>query len=132
MADTYTPHYSFPIPSFDSEAWHEDIETALVGFDELIFALTGDEDIVIDVWANSTAYGVGDRVVDTVGGGIWQCLVAHTSGASPQTFAQYRAAHPTHWVEFGSTWTARGQWTQNTFYAKLDFVYDTVEHVYAV
>lgn len=47
-------------------------------------------------WSTSTAYVVGDRVLDTVTGDVYHCDVAHTSAVSG-TFAEYRAANLDIW-----------------------------------
>lgn len=49
-------------------------------------------------WANSRAYSIGDHALDTtIAPPGFVCNVAHTSPAAGTTFAQYRAANPTHW-----------------------------------
>ncbi|MDM0069626.1 neuraminidase-like domain-containing protein [Variovorax sp. J31P207] len=48
-------------------------------------------------WANSTAYPVGYRAIDTADGSIWLCLANNTSANAPTTFAQDRANHPANW-----------------------------------
>jgi len=55
-------------------------------------------------WANSTAYTVGTIAVDAVATPVtyWECEVAHTSAASPTTFAADRAAHATYWTQYGT------------------------------
>lgn len=54
-------------------------------------------------WANSTAYSIGNQRYDGSSGTIWQCAVAHTSPATPTTFAQDRAANPTRWTAVSFT-----------------------------
>lgn len=73
-------------------------------------------------WANSTAYTVGQSVVDVITAVIYQCQVAHTSSGTPATFAQDRAASPTFWTVYSSPARARGAWTPLTSYALNDFV----------
>jgi len=53
---------------------------------------------IVGVWQNSTAYTVGQRVVDSTSLAIYQCAVNHTSAASPTTFAADRVANPTFWT----------------------------------
>ena len=48
-------------------------------------------------WANSHAYAVNDRAMDT-DRSYWKCATAHTSAAAG-TFAADRAAHPTFWTQ---------------------------------
>lgn len=127
-----TTNFALQKPVFRGSFWHEAMWENFDRLDALIYGLAGDVSFELSNWANSTAYLIGDRVVDTVDATIWQAVVAHTSGASPQTMAQYRAANPTHWISFGASWAARGAWAQNTFYVRNDMVYDANEHVYAI
>lgn len=65
------------------------------------------------VWANSTAYAVGDRVLDSTYKQVYICLTAHTSAASG-TFKQYRDANRTQWTEFTGipiNWELETSWT---------------------
>lgn len=127
-----TANYNFIKPVFRGSFWHDPMWENLDRIDALIAGIAGDLDFVLNNWANSTAYLVTDRVVDPVDASSWQAVVAHTSGASPQTMAQYRAANPTHWVTLQNTIAVRGAWAQNTVYNVNDIVYSTSEHVYAI
>src|SRR5262245_34843463 len=48
-------------------------------------------------WANSHAYAINDQAMDSADSTIWKALIAHTSPATPTTFAQDRTANPTRW-----------------------------------
>lgn len=65
------------------------------------------------LYATSHAYGVGRRVIDSVDGIVYECLVAHTSDPSG-TFAAARLAHSTYWQEFQGyeiSWSLETAWT---------------------
>jgi len=48
-------------------------------------------------WVSAgTPYKVGDRATDIADASMWECRVLNTP-FGPGTFADYRAAHPTHW-----------------------------------
>lgn len=95
----YTTNYNIPIPDFTADPWADDYESAFTIVDAVLYAVTGISGL-LGVWAVSTAYTVGDRVVDETDATVWQCLVNHTS-ASSGTFAADRTANPTYWVAFG-------------------------------
>lgn len=127
-----TAHYGLTKPVFRGSFWHEAMWNDLDQIDALLFTIAGNLDFVINNWENSHLYVETDRVVDQVDASSWQCVVGHTSGASPQTMAQYRAAHPTHWVSLSNTIAVRGAWAQGTIYNVNDIAYDTSEHVYGI
>lgn len=73
-------------------------------------------------WANSTAYAIGDRLVDTDLGTLWVCKVAHTSPATG-LFGDSRTANPTYWGAYGGTPSYRGVWSGTGFsYSNGDVV----------
>lgn len=125
-----TEHFSLVIPIFDAPGWGRYIEEDLDVIDAMLNSLGGLAGIE-GVWANSTAYAVGERVVDNTNGFIYQCLVAHTSPASG-TFETYRASNPTHWMIVQTQWSLRGAWVTATDYVIGDVVYDEDEVVVAV
>lgn len=64
-------------------------------------------------WANSTAYAIGDRVLDSTYKQVYLCLIAHTSPAAG-TFKDARDATPTQWTEFVGNpinWEMETSWT---------------------
>lgn len=86
---------------------------------------------VTGIWANATAYNIGNRVVDPDGATIYTCLVPHTSAALG-TFSADRLLHPTYWVAATASLTARGAWQQNTVYNANDITYQVSEGVSAI
>lgn len=52
------------------------------------------------IWANSTAYAVGDRLYDSTFGRVYECLKAHTSSPAAATFEDDRVAHADWWIEY--------------------------------
>ena len=91
----FTPNYLFAQPDFNQRGWHDLINTNFTMIDTLLGQLDGIS-IVAGIWDNSVDYEVGDKVFDTDGYTIYECLVQHTSAASG-TFAADRAANPTYW-----------------------------------
>lgn len=90
-----TANFNLRVPNYDEPQWHVpiddnwDILDATLGLFVRVSNIRGP-------WKNATAYVVGDRVVDTVTGLLYETQTAHTS-ASTGTFAEARAAGPTLW-----------------------------------
>jgi hypothetical protein len=116
----YTKTYNFKIINYDFPRWHS---AEWDNWDQLdaIMQAAG-LNSVNGIWANNTAYIVGNRLIDTTDGSIWQCLVNHTSAATG-TFAADRTAHPTYWTIFSTIPNYRGAWTTATSYNPGDIVY---------
>lgn len=95
MSDTLTPYLKLTKPPADSIPWDSKINR---NFDTIDAALGNYFKIpnFQGTWQNSTTYTVG-QVLAEYNSALWQCLVAHTSAASPTTFATDRALHPTYW-----------------------------------
>jgi hypothetical protein len=53
------------------------------------------------VWATSTSYSVGDNVISTTTHSVYECLVAHTSGAS--TNPDTDTSDPPNWLRISAT-----------------------------
>lgn len=127
----YTPTYNFAKVRYDVVGWstleHNNwaLLDALLG---LIAGLPG----VRGTWANSTSYAVGDRVVDSEEGGVYRCVVAHTSAASG-TFEADRTANPTYWEIIATVPVNTGNWTTATAYSVADIVaVDTYDYYYCI
>lgn len=86
----------------------------------------------IGAWANSTAYDTGDTVLDTIGGGLWRSLRAHTSSTAPTTFAQERAADATLWAAYSTSGVGRGIWQAGASYQNGDFVVSGNQYAVAI
>lgn len=99
MTTSFTTHFRFGIPDFLSAPWHADFQALVQKIDEVLYEIAIVSNIV--PWANSTAYTVGVIVISLEDGLMYTCQVAHTSAASPTTFAADRIAHPTFWLAFG-------------------------------
>ena len=124
----YTPNYRIPLPRFDTATWHDQYYQAMYTLDAVLRQYTGVLNIT-GVWANSTAYAVSDKAIDSEDGTIWQCMTAHTS-ASSGTFAADRAARSALWQEFTTSATFRGTWATATIYNAGDFVVSG--YIYAI
>ena len=74
-------------------------------------------------WANSTVYSIGNQRYDGSNGTIWQCAVAHTSPATPTTFAQDRAANPTRWTAV--------TFTRNPVVSMFEYAYGSNLRIFA-
>lgn len=120
MADTTTLNFKFVKPSFNKKPWQQDFYNTLDAIDAVLAKY-----ILIQnfqgVWQNATAYTVGQRVADSLSGGIFTCLVNHTSSAI-NTFAQDRVANPSFWSAFTFQLSFRNAWASNTAYALGDIV----------
>lgn len=126
-----TVNLNFNLIEFDFASWH-DLDYAnwrtLDAYLGTYIGING----VQGPWANGTAYTVGQRVADQVNGKIYQCEVAHTSAASPDTFAEDRTANPTYWSELSLRPVLRGEWAASTHYNAGDFVFTNNSLIYAV
>lgn len=97
-----TPNFGFKLIDYRTNPWNEleyDNWRALDSILSTFFALTA----IRGVWENSTAYAEGDKTVDAETGALYECVIAHTSAASPTTFAQDRSSNPTFWETVGSS-----------------------------
>lgn len=116
--ESRTPNYSLRRINFDWTTWHDEMNDNMSDLDAVIAALTGITDVA--PWANSTAYVVGDKAIDSTLNRVYICAVNHTSAASPTTFATDRTNHSTYWTLFGSpptaaTWTTATAFRQGTW-----------------
>lgn len=92
---TYTNNFNFPKPAFAASNWHTDMYAFMDSVDALFETFLSVADMT-GPWQNSTAYTVGQVALDTTVGGLYECLVGHTS-ASTGTFGDDRSANPTYW-----------------------------------
>jgi hypothetical protein len=123
MTLTYTKNYRFPKTDFMSEPWIQGIWDSFDAIDSLMYGQAASNGT--SIWQNSYQYNLGLQVIDSVDSSTWVCVTSHTSAASPTTFAQDRAAHPTYWNAIMLSFKVRGQWLNNTAYNPGDMVYDT-------
>lgn len=98
MALSYSRYFRFGIPDFLTEPWHADWEALVRSMDRVLYGVLLARGI--SVWTNSTAYIVGNLVFDSNDRLVYECLVAHTSAATPTTFSQDRVANPSFWSAF--------------------------------
>lgn len=93
----FTPNLALTKPNFNVITWHDEVNGNFDILDAAIAALTLD-----GLWENSTAYVIGNKVVDADDATIWLCNVNHLSAATGD-FAADRTLHPTYWspVEIG-------------------------------
>lgn len=126
----FTTNFRLSLPNFNLFGWHDDINNNLRTIDvALKFAtqLSG----VSGAWTNGTAYVVGDKLVDAELGTVWRCLVNNTAPATG-TFAAYRTANPSHWLNIDTGYAVRGAWAGSTLYTVGDLVYNLTENVVAL
>lgn len=120
MTTQLTPNFRFGIPDFNTEPWHADFEALVRAIDTAIHdALVVDG---ADEWTNSTVFAVGKIVISPDDGSMWVAAVAHTSPASPTTFASFRASNPTYWNATANIPQQKGTWLTATAYIPGDFV----------
>lgn len=124
----FTDNLHLAKPNFNHSPWHDDVNK---NFDIIDAVFTSAFDIheIAGIWDNSTAYTIGQRVIDTDSNTVWQVEVDHTSAVVPTTFEEDRTANPTFWsvVELGVAF--RGEWLAATNYRIGDLVYSTTEAV---
>ena len=117
----FTANYRLALIHPDARAWADEQHNNLVVIDTVMFAL-GNLSGILGAWTNSTAYIIGDRLIDT-DGAVYQCDIAHTSDATG-TFTAYRTANPNDWSLILITPTSRGTWVTSVQYNANDFVLD--------
>jgi len=117
MTLSYTPRFKLAVPDFLTEPWHSEFAQAMESIDQILYNVLIAQST--SLWLNSTVYGVGDLVINPDSGAIFTCSVANTSTASPQTFTQELAAHPTYWTVLAPTLATQSEaegGTENTKY----------------
>lgn len=120
MTSSFTTNFRFEIPDFNTKPWHAILQATLRRIDQVIYnALSANA----DTYAVSTAYAVGEIVIDPADGSLWICLVSHTSDDT-DTFAQARVANPTYWRSFNPARNYRQAWQNATAYIVGDIIYD--------
>lgn len=129
MTET-TPNLGLILPDFNVSTWHDEMNGNFQTLDAALTAATGFGGLT-GVWANNTAYVVGDRLVDNLTYQVYLCNVNHTSRATG-TFEEDRDDHPTYWTLLATGWTARGEWQNSTSYNVGDVVYDGSDYLYVV
>lgn len=95
---TTTPYLKLQKPPFDSIPWDAALNGNMDILDGYISRYMSTPNFV-GAWTNSTAYVVGQTVLDTSNSFMYSALVTHTSAASPTTFGQDRIANPTYWQQ---------------------------------
>lgn len=129
MTTEYTSTLRLAKPEFRSPNWgplmNANMDSIDAGITNAILASN------ISTWANSTAFTVGDIAMDNQDAPptYWICAFDHTSAASPTTFAQYRAANPSHWTSITFGITPRGEWQNSTDYGYYDIAYDSTNGI---
>lgn len=119
--DTFTPNLRLRKIAADRKVWTDRMNDNLTLLDSIISSFFSTSNMQ-GIWENSHAYAVGESVVDKDNAVVYICAVAHISAMLPTTFAEDRAAFPTHWVVYSAPATNRGAWATNTVYSRNDFV----------
>lgn len=114
-----TTNFGFNIINYDFPRWHT-FEWQNWDVVDAVLAAAGLTS-VRGVWANSTQYIIGDRVIDDTDNTIWLCGVNHTSAASG-TFFEDRTANPTYWSVISTLPVNRGMWLTAVNYSTQDIV----------
>lgn len=123
MVDQVTTNYKLWLPEFDKRGWQNRFYDNMRIVDAAITQIASIA-AFRGVWENATAYAVSDKVVDTDSSTIFECDIAHTSSAAPETFADDRAAFSTYWINYTVPSNFRGAWATNTGYRVGDWVVD--------
>lgn len=132
MTTTYTTNLRFAKPDFRSPTWSGLVNGNFDSIDAAIInAITANN---TTIWDNDTDFNVGNVAMDNVVDPptYWIALEAHTSPASPTTFAQDRSAQPTRWSSIVFGVTPRGEWANSTDYNYYDIAYDSSQGIVAL
>ena len=97
-----TANFNFKLIDFNTSPWQDDEYDNWRSLDALLNTFIQLSNFQ-GVWMNSTAYTIGQRVVDETDGTTWECNENHTSATSPTTFAADRQANPSYWKAFGAS-----------------------------
>jgi hypothetical protein len=124
-----TPFYGFNLINFDYPRWSTFEHENWTKIDAIMQASGV---VNAGLWANSTVYLAGARVVDPTDFRIYNNNVTHTSAASPTTFAADRAANPTYWSVATNAPIYRGDWAALTVYNYLDIVRNTTDGAFYI
>lgn len=127
--NSYTTNYKFKLINFNTGPWHDLEWSNWREVDALIYTYFNIANVQ-GIWANSTAYTAGQRVIDAVVSRVFQCDVNHTSAATPTTFSADRLTHPTYWSDIGVAPEYLGAWATTTAYLANQYVSNG--HQYAV
>jgi len=126
----YSAHFRIPIPDFEQEPWHDELETSLRQVDQAIYEALFAAGAAL--WENDHEYFVGDIALDDIDGQLYVCAINHTSPSTPVTFTTFRGANPTFWNAIVTIPQFRGTWATATSYIKGDFVIDNQRYAVAV
>jgi microcystin-dependent protein len=124
-----TTNYKFSKINFDFPAWHG-YEHSNWDLLDTILTVYSPINGFLGTWLNSTTYAQGDRVADPALTLIFECIVPHTSAASPLTFLDDRTANPSYWRILSSIPVVQGAW-QNSFNYKVNDIVIS-GYIYAV
>lgn len=115
-----TPNFGFGLINFDFPLWSSYEHRNWRNLDGILSSALGGF-TTRGLWANDTAYLVGDRVTDDADGVVYFCLEAHTSPVTG-SFAEARLASPDQWQTSIEVPKFRGDWLPGQFYAPNDIV----------
>lgn len=103
---------------FDFPNWADEANGNTLLIDALLGTFTGN---LRGLWAISTVYAVGDRIVSSLTGAIYEVLIAHTS-PDTGTLEDELIAFPNRFRLTTSSATFRGAWAPATSYSNNSFV----------
>jgi len=125
----FSAHFRIPIPDFEQEPWHDELETAIRQVDQAIYEALFAAGAAL--WENDHDYFTGDIALDNIDGQLYVCAINHTSPSTPTTFTTFRNANPTFWNAIVTIPQFRGIWASATSYIKGDFVIDNQRYAVA-
>jgi len=125
----FSAHFRIPIPDFEQEPWHDELETAIRQVDQAIYEALFAAGAAL--WENDHDYFTGDIALDNIDGQLYVCAINHTSPSTPTTFTSFRNANPTFWNAIVTIPQFRGIWATATSYIKGDFVIDNQRYAVA-
>lgn len=122
MVAVRTPNFGFELVPFNERPWQEKEHNNWRLVDAVFSRYLAIADLV-GVWQNSTAYTIGDKLVDPDIGSIYTCLADHVSRPSG-LFIDDRADNPTLWESFSVEAVNSGTYTIGETYGPNEFVTD--------
>jgi hypothetical protein len=100
-----TPNIRLNLPTYDQPGWDTLMNANLQTLDSLVARATSLPGVYAGIYAAATAYTINTIVTDPADSSLWQANSGFTSMASPNTFAQERAAFPAHWTNVTASTT---------------------------
>lgn len=93
-----TPNIRLVLPDYDQPGWDTEINDNLRVLDSLVARVISIGGTYLGIYVPGASFILNNVVTDPATSRLWQAGSAFTT-ANTDTFAQERAAHPTHWTD---------------------------------